>query len=272
MATTPLRNPDHLDDVTTHFYRDVLDRLDAAQIPALVGGGFALRTYTGISRDTKDLDVFIFPGDVQRVIKLFTDAGYKTDLTYPHWLGKIHQGDRVVDIIFSSGNGLCRVDGAWFVHAREDTVLDRPVWVAPPEEVIWQKAFIMERHRYDGADVIHLLRSQGSKLDWDRLLSRFGEHWPVLLSHLLLARFVYPEEESDAARSAIRTLLRKLTEQMDQGYWTSLHSPVVCRGTFLSLLEYLPAVEQWGYRDARLPPTGYMSAEMIDHWTTNFER
>jgi hypothetical protein len=46
----------------------------------------------------------------------------------------------------------------------------------------------------------------------------------------------------------------------------------LCRGTFLSLLEYLPAVERWGYRDARLRPTGTMTRQEIEHWTATFER
>ena len=29
----------------------------------------------------------------------------------------------------------------------------------PAEEMIWSKAFIMERERYDGADVAHILRA-----------------------------------------------------------------------------------------------------------------
>ena len=54
----------------------------------------------------------------------------------------------------------------------------------------------MERERYDGADVAHLLRAHGDRLDWPRLLRRFGPHWRVLLSHLVLFGFIYPGERA----------------------------------------------------------------------------
>jgi len=42
--------------------------------------------------------------------------------------------------------------------------------------MIWSKAFIMERDRYDGADIAHIIRTCGKGLDWSRLLHRFGSH------------------------------------------------------------------------------------------------
>jgi hypothetical protein len=45
--------------------------------------------------------------------------------------------------------------------------------------MIWSKAFVMERERFDGADVAHLLRSMGPRLDWDRILRRFDRYWEV---------------------------------------------------------------------------------------------
>jgi hypothetical protein len=45
-------------------------------------------------------------------------------------------------------------------------VLGVPVRLCPPEEIIWSKAFIMERERYDGADISHLIRACQGRLDW----------------------------------------------------------------------------------------------------------
>lgn len=53
----------------------------------------------------------------------------------------------------------------------------------------------MERERFDGADVAHIILKRGKRLDWGRLLSRFGEHWRVLLSHLILFDYIYPSEK-----------------------------------------------------------------------------
>src|SRR5207302_251148 len=87
-------------------------------------------------------------------------------------------------------HALAVVNDAWFEHAVAGEALGRRVRLVPPEEMIWQKAYIMERERFDGADVLHLLRARGRRLDWPRLLARFGPHWRVLLSHLVLFGFV----------------------------------------------------------------------------------
>ena len=71
-----------------------------------------------------------------------------------------------------------------------------PVQIAPAEETIWSKAFVMERERFDGADVAHLILGHGDKLDWQRLLERFGPHWRVLLAHLVLFGFIFPSARS----------------------------------------------------------------------------
>ena len=43
-------------------------------------------------------------------------------------------------------------------NGKQDLVLDKEVKLCPPEEIIWSKSFIMERERFDGADINHLLR------------------------------------------------------------------------------------------------------------------
>src|SRR6266446_9055680 len=42
------------------FYRQALLTLQAAQVPFLVGGAYALAHYTGITRHTKDVDIFVY--------------------------------------------------------------------------------------------------------------------------------------------------------------------------------------------------------------------
>lgn len=256
----------------TAFYQNVMSALSGAGIPFLVGGAYALRCYTEIVRDTKDFDIFLRRCDVEPALELLAESSERAELTYPHWLGKVHEGDYVVDLIFSSGNGLCPVDDEWFEHGVPQVVLDMPVKLVPAEEMIWQKAFIMERHRFDGADVIHLLRSGSDWLDWDRLERRFGDNWLVLLGHLLLLKFAFPGHHSRGLKELLQKLTARLTDDVDHEAGPSSELGPTCQGTFLSLLDYLPAVQAWGYRDARLPPTGKMRAEDIDYWTNNFEK
>src|SRR5918997_31387 len=168
----PLVGP--LSAETAAFYRRMMDGLIAAELPFLVGGAYAFARYTGIERHTKDFDVFVREEDVDWAMTALGTAGCATELTFPHWLGKAYCGADFIDIIFSSGNGLVRVDDEWFANAVEDEVLGLPVRLIPPEEMLWSKSFVMERERYDGADVNHLLRARAANLDWPRLLQRFG--------------------------------------------------------------------------------------------------
>src|SRR5687767_9375456 len=159
---------------TNTFYRRTLHVLSDAAVPFLVGGSHAFLEYTGIVRNTKDFDLFLRREDVDRAMTALQDAGYRSELTFPHWLAKAWQHDDFVDLVFNSGNGVCQVDDQWFDNAVETQVLGMPVKIVPCEELLWQKAFIMERERFDGADIAHILRTRGATLDWGRLLARFG--------------------------------------------------------------------------------------------------
>lgn len=251
-----------LDPASRDFYVHTLQLLRDAQIPYLLGGAYAFRCYTGIIRHTKDLDVFVRPADVDRALEALANGGYQTELTFPHWLGKAYSGDHFVDLIFKSGNGISEVDNTWFEHAEDDEVLGVPVKLLPAEEMLWTKIFIMERERYDGADVAHLLRARGDRLDWPRLLSNIGDQWRVLLSHLILFGFIYPSERNKIPASLVRELMGRLERELDAPPATER----VCHGTFLSREQYLIDIGEWGYRDARIR-TGTMTPEETQQWT-----
>jgi hypothetical protein len=93
------------------------------------------------------MDVFVQRDDLDNVFDILDEAGFKTELTFSHWLGKVYYDDFFIDIIFNSGNGLCEVDDLWFKHAVPGRVFGFPVKFCPPEEMIWSKAFVMERER-----------------------------------------------------------------------------------------------------------------------------
>jgi hypothetical protein len=247
------------------FYDDALVLLRDRRIPFLVGGGYAVHVYTGIARATKDFDLFVRPDDVGRILDLFAAEGYRTELTYPHWLAKVWSGAELIDVIFSSGNGLCAVDELWFARAVDGIVLDHPVKVCPPEETIWQKSFIMERDRYDGADIAHLLRVRGRQLDWPRLLERFGSHWRVLYAHLILFRYIYPGERAAIPDDVLEELAARAADERRQPpvlYQTER----LCRGTLFSRQQYQIDVDEWGYQDARLLPEGRMTPADAATW------
>jgi len=245
-----------------NFFQRVMRALAREGIECLVGGTYAFEVYTGIRRATKDLDLFILAEDWPRVVATLDRDGIHSELTFPHWLGKASQGRHYVDLLFSSGNGLCPVDRDWFTHARPSRFWGIPAALCPIEELIWTKAFVQERERYDGADVAHLLRSQASNLDWDRLRARFGDHWEVLLAHLVLFGFIYPGERHLMPRQVLHDLVRQLETAGNVA-----PGDAVCRGTLLSREQFLVDVGEAGYRDARLLPDGTLTPEVLRPWT-----
>jgi hypothetical protein len=252
---------------TNTFYRRTLHVLSDARVPFLVGGSHALLHYTSIVRETKDFDLFLRRSDVDKALEALALAGYWTQITFPHWLAKAKQGNDHVDLVFSSGNGICRVDDAWFDHAVEAEVLGMPVKIAPVEELLWQKSFVQERERFDGADIMHILRTCAEAMDWARLMQRFEHHWQILLSNLVLFGFFYPSERHRLPPNVIGELLTRLQGVLD----SPPSDDRVCRGTLVSRAQYLLDIGQYGYQDARIAPRGNMTPEDTVYWTWAIE-
>ena len=250
------------------LYRQALELMNRGGVPYLVGGTYAFHYYAGIARTTKDFDIFVRAQDLQRVLDVLMRLGFKTEVAFSHWLAKAFNGDRFIDIIFNSGNGIVTVDDEWFAHAVDEEVLGVPVKLCPAEEMIWSKSLIMERERYDGADVAHLLRHCSGLLNWDRLLRRFGPNWRVLLSHLVLFGFIYPGERALVPSGVMRELVNRLLAELD----VPTRDSKVCQGTLLSRAQYLVDVDEWGYDDARQAPRGSMSPEQIAEWTAAIDK
>ena len=263
MPTSPTANASESDDISQAFYVQVMNRLNAAGIPFLVGGAFALARFTGIERNTKDFDIFVRREDVERTLAALSDETCHTEMTFEHWLAKAICGHDFVDIIFSSGNAVSPVDDEWFEHAPKEHVLGIPALLSPAEEMIWSKAFIMERERYDGADVMHLFLRCGQQLDWGRMLRRFGDHWRVLFAHIVMFNFVYPGEHEQIPQWVIEHLMARLQKETREPP-PNRH---VCQGPLISRAQYLIDIQLWGHKDARLGPGGFMSGDEVKRWT-----
>jgi len=254
---------------TNTFYRRTLHVLSDAHVPFLVGGSHAYLQFTGIVRPTKDFDLFLQQAHLERALEALREAGYRTEITFPHWLAKAHQSGDHVDLVFASGNGLCVVDQEWFDHATDADVLGMPVKIAPIEEFMWQKAFVMERERFDGADIMHLLRNCAHSVDWSRLIKRFDRYWPLLLTYLTMFVFVYPSERHIIPTRVFDELLERLKQQLSTNENGS--ADFVCQGTLVSRAQYMVDIGQYGFADARLAPRGRMSPEEAIYWTWAIE-
>jgi len=240
--------------------------LQQANVPFLIGGAYVVEVYAAVSRRTKDFDLYIRPSHVDAAIDALDRAGYRTETTFPHWLAKARLGREYVDLIFRAGNGLCEVDDSWFERAHTDELLGLHVKLCAPEEMIWMKAYIMERERFDGGDIAHILQSCAQTLDWRHLVNRFGRDWRVLLSHLVLFGYIYPSERDKIPVEIMDDLVGRLHQEA-----RAASTDRVCRGTLLSRKQFLLDIEERGFRDARLERRVHMNSKDIAHWTKAIE-
>jgi hypothetical protein len=227
------------------FYKEALELLEESGASFMLGGAFCMFEYTGIYRDTKDLDIFCKASEYTRILKFFADKGYKTELTDVRWLAKVFKGEYFIDIIFDTVNNICRVDDSWFQHAVDAEFVGCNVKLLSPEELIFCKLYVQNRERYDGADVNHVMLKQGKTLNWERLMQRMDPHWHILLAQLIQFQFVYPSDYHDIIpRWLFDELIRRAQEQYD------LPPAVerVCRGPIIDQTQYQVDIKDWNYK------------------------
>jgi len=227
------------------FYKEVLELLTESGVEFLLGGGFAMSYYTGIVRDTKDLDIFCRSHDYPKILKFFAAKGYETRMHDVRWIAKVLKGDHYMDIIFNTVNNICRVDDSWFEHAATGEFAGYPVKFLSAEELLWCKCYVQNRERYDGADINHVILRYGEKIDWKRLLDRLDPHWHLLLSHIILFQFVYPY---DFPRLIPRWLFDELMSRAVEQYELPQQGERVCRGPIIDNTQYSVDVKEWDYK------------------------
>jgi len=227
------------------FYAESLTILRESGIPFLVAGTFAVNCYTGINRPTKDIDIFCKPGDMPRILLHFKEKGFVTDIKDERWLAKVKRGDCFFDVIFGSAAAVVTITDAWFQENHPAEFYGVEVRLTPPTEMIWSKALLQLRHRYDGADIAHLILRQSDRIDWKRLLSHMEQYWEVLLMHVLNFRFIYPSERDRIPRWLMEELLDRARVQID----LPIPRIKVCRGRLFAPEDYRVDVLDWGFAD-----------------------
>ena len=227
-------------------YKLALQTLNKAGVPYVVSGLFALYEYTGIYRKTKDLDVFVEPRYVVDAARALKAQGFNTYLEQSHWIAKAMWGDKQVDLIYGMGNGLSFIDELWYERSRPAILAATPVRVAPPEDLIWHRLYVSERHRSDMADVLHLLMKRGNELDWEHLLKRAGNDWRLLLAQIHMFDFAYPGHRSHVPRWVRERLNKMAHDAIDD-----VGDPNCCYGTLISRFSFTIDVREWGFQDPR---------------------
>ena len=229
------------------IYKRALRSLNANGVPYVVAGAYAIYEHTGIYRETKDLDLFVEPGNVIRAMRALKEAGFSARLEQPHWLAKAVDGKHFVDVIYGMGNGLLQIDRDWYRYSRPAILAATPVRVAPPEELLWHRLFINERHRQDMADIVHLIIAVGAALDWRRIVAKAGIHWPLLLAQLLIFYYVYPEANGNVPQWVMEDLLARADAELRR----QRSGERVTRGRLISRFSFAIDVNEWGFRDLR---------------------
>ncbi len=237
-------------------YAAALRALGEADVPFLVGGGFALYLYLQRWRATKDLDLFIRAEDLESALAALAAAGFEVELTDAAWLAKAFRGSVLIDLIFCSYNGLLPVDAGWLDNAREAQLFGLPVRLVGPEEMIVSKAFVAARDRFDGSDISWLIRTLGRDLDWGRIERRIDSHWQVLLWQLVHYLYVFPAHRDAVSPRLVDKLLKRMAKEMAR---PSLEA-AACRG---------PMFDQIHYRDpGELPGAVEEHSRELEHELT----
>ena len=227
------------------FYSEVLKHMAQSGIPFLVSGTYALASYTGIDRPTKDVDVFAKAGDALKILHYFKEQGFDVEIVDERWLYRVTRGELFVDVITNMPTVTTHVTDLWFVGAPETELFGARVRLVPPTQFIWSKIFVQDHHRYDMADVAHMILKCHDSIDWRQLLSHLELYWEVLLMALLNFRFVYPSERALVPQWLMDELLERLRDQTD----VKGPGKRVCRGRIFSPRDYSIDVEQWGFSE-----------------------
>jgi hypothetical protein len=178
-------------------YEPVLKRAESSGIRFALGGAFALAAYTNHLRNTKDLDIYVLPSDMERMVGVVSQCGmedYHPRASYDRsWIYRAYCESRIVDIIWAMPNRRSSVDEQWLTRGPLLEIRGFPLRVIPVEELFWAKTYVMQRDRCDWPDVLNLLYHSGLTIDWEHLLERCEDDFPLLGAILQIFRWLCPE-------------------------------------------------------------------------------
>ena len=194
-------------------FRQALEALNRSVVPYVIGGAFAIHHYTGIWRNTNDLDVYLERKHVRRAVHALSRAGFRDH-------GEMAAGDRkwiyhavknhgFVDLIWQPPNHLSPVDETVHARGEDGMFLNIPTRFMPADDLVWAKVFTMNHHRCDWPDVFHVVRARPKNFDWEHLVGKMAEHWPVLLSFIVLYDWTYPREAQSIPQGVRDELLKR---------------------------------------------------------------
>lgn len=177
------------------LYRAVIDEACAHGIDFALGGAFAVATYTGSWRNTKDLDLYVPPAEKDKMIEVLATLGFKDyydEKPYDRWwIYRAIKDGTIIDIIWAMANHRQQIDELWMSGPSVD-LLGHKLKVLPAEAMVWDKLYIMQRERCDWPDVLNLLYHVAADLDWEYLLARMGDDRPLMAGVMSVFQWMSP--------------------------------------------------------------------------------
>jgi|tagenome__1003787_1003787.scaffolds.fasta_scaffold20986621_3 hypothetical protein len=177
------------------LYRSVITAADDRQLRFAIGGGLAAATYCGQWRDTKDLDLYTFECDREKLLELLTSLGfvdYFDQKPYDRkWIYRAWKDGTIIDVIWSMANGRAKVDAHW-LNGPQVEIDGRTLHLIAPEEMIWNKLYVLQHDRCDWPDILTVLYSIAADLDWRHLVNRAGEDASLLAGLLSVFAWLCP--------------------------------------------------------------------------------
>jgi hypothetical protein len=177
-----------------------IDALRAEDVEFMLGGAYGLGLYSGRLRDTKDADFFVLPENAPRAAAALARAGfldYYPAMSYDRrWIYRSVMDNFIVDIIFRMANRCADIDNIWFERSHDLLIYGEHLKIIPPEEMLWQKSYVLQRDRCDWPDVLNILYVSGHLLDWDHLINRYAGDVSILYGLLHVFDWLSPDHAS----------------------------------------------------------------------------
>lgn len=252
------------------MFREALNVLNDSGVPYAVSGAFALQRHTGIWRCTKDLDVFLIAENIPVALECLTSRGFECEIPDPVWLAKAHRDGFYIDLITGMSNAVITVEHTWMDRSQAAIIAGVKTRVLAPEELLASKVFVTRRERFDGADIAHVILGTRGKLEWARILELVGEHWELLLWHLVLFAYVYPAFTHFVPDSLWDDLSKRFTKRL-----ATRDATAPFRGSLVDENMFAIDMNDWGMADIlkqrrtdriqRLPETLQNSEKGAEH-------
>lgn len=192
----PERLEDYLPDTQWRTFLPAIRAVQSLRVPFALGGGLAVSIYTGHWRNSKDIDLYVLPGDRDRVIAAVLGTGLRDlhdEQPYDRaWIFRAVRDGVIVDVMWALANGAGTVEPVWLTRGACADIRGETLRVLAPEETFWSKVHVVQRDRCDWPDLLNLLYTTGPQFDWVRLLQRMAGHERLLASIVSLFAWIAP--------------------------------------------------------------------------------